>query len=156
MFFCGVWPPFCEAEVGTPVLSNASPLLTAPHLVFTDRGGTDGKAASSIVFAPARAVAVARLAGHARRFQTRSRFAWRTMENFFKRKDPPNGASGISASANKSAKTSSPAGKSGASPKWIAMHGSLSAPQPRQVSGITCGFAGLSSEPVTRSYSLLD
>ena len=32
MFFCGVWPPFCEAEVGTPVLSNASPLLTAPHL----------------------------------------------------------------------------------------------------------------------------
>ena len=49
------------------------------------------------------------------------------MENFFKRKDPPNGASGISASANKSAKTSSPAGNSGASPKWTAMHGSFMA-----------------------------
>ena len=48
------------------------------------------------------------------------------MENFFKRKDPPNGASGISASANKSAKTSSAAGGSKPpSPKWTAMHGSF-------------------------------
>lgn len=85
------------------------------------------KVASSTVFASARAVAVARLAGHSRRFQTRSRFARRTMENFFKRKDPPNGASGVSASANKSAKTSSASGGSGASPKWTALHGSFMA-----------------------------
>ena len=125
MFSCG--RRFVKQSVGTPVLSNASPLLTAPHLVFTDRGGTAGKTTSSTVFAPARAIAFARLAGHARRFQTRSRFARRTtMENFFKRKDPPNGASGISASANKSAKTSSAAGGSKPpSPKWTAMHGSF-------------------------------
>ena len=85
------------------------------------------KVASSTVFASARAVAVARLAGHSRRFQTRPRFARRTMENFFKRKDPPNGASGVSASANKSAKMSSASGTSGASPKWTALHGSFMA-----------------------------
>ena len=85
------------------------------------------KVASSTVFASARAVAVARLAGHSRRFQTRPRFARRTMENFFKRKDPPNGASGVSASANKSAKMSSASGSSGASPKWTALHGSFMA-----------------------------
>ena len=49
------------------------------------------------------------------------------MENFFKRKDPPNGASGVSASANKSAKMSSASGTSGASPKWTALHGSFMA-----------------------------
>ena len=51
------------------------------------------------------------------------------MENFFKRKDPPNGASGVSASANKSAKKDSSAGGDlkGASPTWTSLHGSFMA-----------------------------
>ena len=50
------------------------------------------------------------------------------MEHFFKRKDPPNGASGVSAaSAKKSAKTSIAGGDFGASAKWTSMHGSFMA-----------------------------
>ena len=38
----------------------------------------------------------------------------------------------------------------------IAMEAPLSAPRPRQVSHITCGFAGPTSGPVARSHRSLD